>query len=256
MSTHDVDPGIAGGATDALATAIRERGFARLHGRAFAALLPAAAVSGWATFAASWNDLGVDTYMADGGRYRRRRFATFSVAAPAPGVAPSIERKPHQPHYQSRDYNPLNGGVERWFMPIADAIADHPLLRSIMARSAALFGDVMPPALRPSTWHAECHQFRIEARADAPGQPTPEGLHRDGVDFVIVVLVARANIAEGVTTIHDLQRREIGSFTLSEPLDAAFVDDGRVYHGVTAVRPLDPARPGCRDVLVVTFRRA
>ena len=25
----------------------------------------------------SWDDLGVDTYMADGGRYRRRRFAVF-----------------------------------------------------------------------------------------------------------------------------------------------------------------------------------
>jgi hypothetical protein len=32
-------------------------------------------------------------------------------------------------------------------------------------------------------------------------------------------------------------------------------DDNRVYHGVTPVTPLDPARPGHRDVLVVTFRR-
>jgi hypothetical protein len=29
-----------------------------------------------------------------------------------------------------------------------------------------------------------------------------------------------------------------------------------VYHGVTAVVPLNPARPAYRDVLVVTFRRA
>jgi hypothetical protein len=27
-----------------------------------------------------------------------------------------------------------------------------------------------------------------------------------------------------------------------------------VKHGVTAVRPIDPARPAHRDVLVVTFR--
>ena len=27
----------------------------------------------WPQFAESWNDLEVDTYMADGGRYRRRR---------------------------------------------------------------------------------------------------------------------------------------------------------------------------------------
>ncbi len=38
-------------------------------------------------------------------------------------------------------------------------------------------------------------------------------------------------------------------------MDAALVDDSRVYHGVTAVHPLDPAKPAFRDVLVVTFRR-
>ena len=41
----------------------------------------------------------------------------------------------------------------------------------------------------------------------------------------------------------------------TKPLDAALVDDSRVYHGVTPVEPVDPARPAYRDVLVVTFRR-
>jgi hypothetical protein len=62
----------------------------------------------WASFAASWNDLPIDGFMADGGRYRRRRFAAFSVSPE------QVERKPHQPHWQSRDYNALNGGVQRW----------------------------------------------------------------------------------------------------------------------------------------------
>ena len=38
-------------------------------------------------------------------------------------------------------------------------------------------------------------------------------------------------------------------------LDAAWIDDSRVYHGVTPVTPLDPAMPAYRDVLVLTFRR-
>ena len=33
------------------------------------------ALSDWPAFAESWNDLHLDTYMADGGRYRRRRYA-------------------------------------------------------------------------------------------------------------------------------------------------------------------------------------
>jgi hypothetical protein len=80
-------------------------------------------------------------------------------------------------------------------------------------------------------------------------------MHRDGVDWVLVLLVARVNVAKGETTIHDLQRSQIGSFTLAEPMEAALVDDGRVFHGVTAVTPIDPDRAAYRDVLVATFRR-
>jgi hypothetical protein len=38
-------------------------------------------------------------------------------------------------------------------------------------------------------------------------------------------------------------------------MDAALVDDSRVYHGVTTMRPLNPSVPSFRDVLVITFRR-
>jgi hypothetical protein len=210
-------------------------------------LLPPAALTHWATFAASWNNLGVDTYMADGGRYRRRRFAAFAVATD------KIARKPHQPHYQSRDYNALNGGIERWFEPCSPDVAEHPLMQSCLHWCCALFDShtkAPPPA-----WHVETHQFRIEARHGQHGLPTPEGLHRDGVDWVLVLLIARENVAEGVTTIYDLAMKPLGSFTLTLPLDAALVDDSRVYHGVTAVVPIDPTKSAYRDVLVVTFRR-
>jgi hypothetical protein len=98
------------------------------------------------------------------------------------------------------------------------------------------------------------HQFRIEARPGQAGLPTPEGPHRDGVDYVLVLLVARHNIEQGTTVVYDKQRRELGSFTLTRPFDAALVEDARVYHGVTAVTPLDPALRAYRDVLVLTFR--
>ena len=38
-------------------------------------------------FAASWDDLGVDTYMADGGRYRKRRHAVFRWARAGPNAS-------------------------------------------------------------------------------------------------------------------------------------------------------------------------
>ena len=98
------------------------------------------------------------------------------------------------------------------------------------------------------------HQFRILARPDAPGMPTPEGQHRDGVDWVLVMLVRRRNVASGVTSICTLDHRPLGAFTLTDPMDAVFVDDRRILHGVTPITPIDPTQPAYRDVLVVTLR--
>ena len=231
------------------AASLARDGYAFLPAAAMRALLDPQALSRWDGFAASWDHLGLDRYMADGGRYRRRRHAVFAVGTQ------TIERKAHQPHYQSRDYNELNGGIERWFTPVEDAVASHPALLAILSACRAIFDGLTAPGARPDLWHVELHQFRIEPSPGEDGQPTPEGLHRDGVDWVLVLLVARENIASGVTAIHDAQRRPLGRFTLAYPLDAAFVDDARVYHGVTAIRPLDPALPAHRDVLVITFRR-
>jgi hypothetical protein len=229
-------------------TGLQQRGFAFVEAGAMAAILDRAGLADWAAFAESWNDLGLDTYMADGGRYRRRRHAVFALSGAG------ILRKPAQPHYQSRDYNPLNGGLARWFEPIRDDVAGHPAMIAILATCFELFDGLTPPEIRPVAWHVEVHQFRIEAQPGSAGRPTPEGLHRDGVDWVLVILAARVNIASGMTTIHDRDRAPLGSFTLTRPLDSALVDDGRVFHGVTPVEPLDPARPAYRDVLVVTFR--
>jgi hypothetical protein len=233
----------------ALAGPLRRQGFAHAQAADMGRILRARGLTDWAGFAASWNDLGVDSYMADGGRYRRRRHAAFSASEAA------IRRKPRQPHYQSRDYNPLNGGIARWFDPVTDAVAFHPALQAILQLCLQVFGGCTPAETRPLSWHVELHQFRVESRAGEVGQPTPEGLHRDGVDWVLVLLVARENVASGETSIYDLQQRHLGSFTLSEPMEAALVDDDRVYHGVTPVFPVDPQAPAYRDVLVATFRR-
>jgi hypothetical protein len=226
---------------------VAERGFAFVAGEAMRrALCACGSLSDWDAFAASWADMPLDTHLPDGHRYRRRRHATLS-ARPGDGHC-TVE--PHQPHYQAREYNTLVGGSERWFEPVRPEVLGGATFQAVLGLCLRLFGAFRPAA----AWHIECHQFRIEARRDAEGLPTPEGVHRDGVDYVLVLLVGRENIESGTTTIHALDGRPLGSFTLSAPLDSALVDDSRVKHGVTAVRPVDPARPAYRDVLVVTFR--
>jgi hypothetical protein len=224
------------------------QGFARLAAADARDWLGPAAVADWDDFAASWNDLDTDEYMADGGRYRRRRYACFAVEGRA------ITRQPHRPHYQGRRYNALNGGVDRWFTPVDAAIGAHPSLTALLARCAETFAAAAGLPVDAASWLVEMHQFRIEADPRHAGLPTPEGMHRDGVDWVAVILVGRANVAGGVTAVADEAGRTLGSFTLEQPLDTVLLDDRRVWHGVTPVHPLDPALPAHRDVLVLTFR--
>lgn len=226
---------------------LEPHGFAFVEGARMRRELAAhASLADWDAFAASWSDMPLDTHLPDGHRYRRRRHATLSAR-------PGDERfrvEPHAPHYQGVEHNRLVGGIERWFEPIPADVVEGETFRAILAFCLRFFGGLKPvPA-----WHIECHQFRIEARPDAEGLPTPEGVHRDGVDYVLVLLVGRENIESGTTTIHARDGTLLGSFTLAAALDTALVDDSRVMHGVTAVRPIDPGLPAHRDVLVVTFR--
>ena len=209
-------------------------------------LVEVGSLADWQNFAASWGDLVVDGYLAEQGRFRRRRYASYTVSDRG-----DVERREHQPHFQHLAYNSLQGGIERWFEPMTQEAGSSRSLDTILRFAHATFQALSPKA---PAWKVEVHQFRIEARAGEPGQPTPEGKHRDGVDYVLVLLIRRQNIASGTTTIHQPDGTLLGEFTLTAPFDTAMVVDERVHHGVTPVHAADPSEPAYRDVLVVTFK--
>jgi len=197
-------------------------------------------------FLDSWNRLEQDQYMADGGKYRKRRHATYAIQY----AGEQARLMPYQPHYQTVDYNPLNGGVARYFAPILDDLHHSLTLAALLEFGNRIFSQITAN----HNWHIELHQFRIEARDGKLAKPTPEGVHRDGVDFVIVVMIKRVNIDSGATTIFDLDNRLLGEFMLRDSFDMVLVNDRQVYHGVTPITPLDPAAEAFRDVLVITFK--
>jgi hypothetical protein len=195
----------------------------------------------WAAFGASWDRLGADRYMADGGRYRRRRHAVLALADG------DISLLPSRAHYQSRDYNPLNGGIARWFAQVEQATLENPVFADLLNLCIAVF------EIGTTTLEIEVHQFRIEAGLSA-GHPTPEGMHRDGVDWVGIFLVERKNVEAGTTQICVDGLADPAEFNLVEPLDAVFINDNRVLHGVTPITAQDAKSTGHRDVLVLTLR--
>ena len=193
---------------------------------------------------AHWSALPPDPHLRDGGKYRRRRHGCFVV------TPQQVQQVPQRPHWQPVEYNALHGGFQRWFDPLPAALAQDPawarLLQGLAGVADALRG--------AQPWFVEAHPFRIDT-AGGIGRPTPEGAHRDGVDLVVVVMVARHGVKGGETRVFDAVGPQGVRFTLSEPWSALLLDDARVIHETTPIQPLDPALPAWRDTLVLTFRQ-
>ena len=206
--------------------------------------LAAVAPQQLASWNRSWDELPPDAYLRDGGRYRRRRHGSFVLDGER------LAAVPHRAHWQPLDYNALHGGFERWFEPLHPALADDPawprLLQALGRCASALRG--------AQRWFIEAHAFRIETGTEGIGRPTPEGAHRDGVDMVAVILVARRNVKGGETRVFDARGPQGLRFTLAEPFSVLLLDDARVIHETTPIQPQDAALPAQRDTLVLTYR--
>lgn len=189
-----------------------------------------------------WESLRPDGYLKDGGRYRSRRHSCFIVQGD------QVTETQRRSHWQPLDYNALHGGIERWYEPIEPAMVALPVWSALLRRLAR-----SADRLRgPQPWYAEAHPFRIDTEGGI-GRPTPEGAHRDGVDLVAVLLMARVRIKGGETRVFEADGPSGQRFTLTEAGSLLLLDDPRVIHEATPIQPEGSER-GYRDTLVVTLR--
>ena len=228
---------------DEAVASLRAVGYSRLSPAQFASTL-SVETGALQKLSGSWESLPSDEYLRDGGHYRSRRHGCF-VQEFEP---PSVTLVPHRAHWQPTTYNALHGGIERWFEPIHGSVTSAAAWRTVLASLGTLFARVS----RVDRWFIEAHQFRIDT-ANGIGRPTPEGAHRDGVDFVAVILVNRRHVRGGETRVFDAQGTSGQRFTMQEPWSALLMDDARVIHETTPIQP--DGGTGVRDTLVVTYRR-
>ena len=229
---------------------LQEKGFALLHRDDFFSLSEHSEYD-WGNLAQSWNHLADDKYLKDGGKYRKRKHASVVV------TDKSIVVPPYRPHFQPISYNALHGGMNRVFEPCDDAFLKHPAMYDFMIQLGDLFTQVLTkskPTLTP--WFVEVHQFRIDT-AHGIGRPTPEGAHRDGVNFVAVLLVDRLAVSGGESRVFDAHGPQGQRFTLDTPWSLLLLDDTKVLHETTPIQPFDRSHPekSWRDTLVLTYRQ-
>ena len=192
----------------------------------------------------SWNRLPADAHLRDGGHYRFRRHDSYVLDIDAD----QLTLVPHRAHWQPVIYNALHGGFERWFEPIEATISSHPAWQALIRQLGLLLAQAKPA----KQWFIEAHQFRVDTTGGI-GRPTPEGAHRDGVDFVAVLMLGRHQIKGGETRVFEADGPHGVRFTLTEPWSTLLLDDERVIHESTPIQPT--GEHGWRDTLVLTFRQ-
>jgi len=196
----------------------------------------------------AWSALAPDTHLRDRGSYRWRRHASYLLDL----MDGALTRAPHRAHWQSAAYNALHGGIARRFEPVDEALDAQPAWAALLRHLGLLFAEAAAHDA-PEEWFIEAHQVRIDT-AQGIGRPTPEGAHRDGVDYAAVILIERRNVRGGETRVFEADSALGVRFTLSEPWSALLLDDARVIHETTPILPASDAG-GWRDTLVLTYRR-
>lgn len=184
-----------------------------------------------------FENLPVDPYL-DGG-YRFRRLSRFQI------LDNQLFQLPHRHLFQTKNYNPLLGDVEREFAEMEPGLMKLEDFQRVcleffdFCRLCTPFNEI------------DVHQIRTVALPGAIGHPAPEGIHQDGVDLVGIFCVTRRNIAGGLTSLYQTQEAAPIFTKILNPGELLVFNDKQFFHFTSKINAMG-AEPGIRDVFVLT----
>jgi len=200
-------------------------------------------------FRLDWAHLEPDPYMADGGSYRSRRYGLYRLS----GSTGQLTHIPGAPFYQSIEINPLNGGEQRHFATMGANTVENKFLHELILFD---FTQLTSNRQIEDDWLIGVHQIRIIATTGAPGNPTPEGTHRDDEYYTSQHLISRHNIGGGVNFFYGNGQEPTGApqavWEQKSYFDSYYFDHS-VWHSVSPIVTGKRNGGGHRDVLLIDF---
>ncbi|HEY0452964.1 2OG-Fe dioxygenase family protein [Actinophytocola sp.] len=118
-------------------------------------------------------------------------------------------------------------------------------------------------------WICTAFHTRTTTDNEHTGEPALEGVHSDGVDHTMTVLLGSENMTDdsAVTRIHDMRERNatqwydidpelaIGQWQHRDFLDTILIVDHERKHSVSTIMRKDPTTSAQRDMLVLFTRK-
>ena len=196
-----------------------------------------------------WEHLELDPDMADGGKYRSRRYGAYELSA----TTGQLTHIPGASFYQSIEINPLNGGEHRHFAALdADSVKNPFLHELILFDLAQLTSKIHIE----DDWLIGVHQIRILATPGMQGNPTPEGIHRDNETYTAQHLIARHNIGDGINYFYgsgpEPTTRPQAVWKQQSYFDSYYFDRSQ-WHSVSPIVSGNCDGDGHRDIILIDF---
>jgi len=134
--------------------------------------------------------------------------------------------------YQSSSYNNYNGDIVRRYPNIDTYITNDKIFKFFVKT----FKEQVQEATRTlsegyNTDYIFVHQIRVYTPEDTVVNPVPEGIHRDGYNFIGICVVNRENIQGGISNVYDSDK----NIALTKQLQRVKcnINDAKMFHDVT-----------------------
>lgn len=201
----------------------------------------------WLSLSIDYADLPADEYLPDNGKYRYRRYGRFTFMP----ATEQLTRLPHLDYFQDTDINQVTGGFIRKFAPLHDSTFDNPFLQELICFDFRHFPIAEDMLQIP--WEVQVHLIRVTASAGEDGHPTPEGIHKDGANFVTVHLAELVNADGGDVSIYDNDKNLLSTHRLNQITDSYLFNDEILWHSANPITPKNEAHQAIRSILTFDY---
>lgn len=200
-------------------------------------------------FRGEYATLPEDRHLNAGEGERFRRYARLSIDP----VTFEVGVFPHSRFFQAKEFDELYGDIHRQFAPATQSILENRFLRHLIQADFRQFP--LTSQEKTELWEVSVHIIKIAATPQSEiGRPAPEGIHQDGYHFGGVHLMDRENLTGAQSRVYDLEKNQIDSGYLLNPLDSMLMNDRRIFHGVQPFCAADPQQVAYRDILILLFQ--
>lgn len=189
---------------------------------------------------ASYAHLPADTFAEAG--LRSRRYSRFWL-----GADNSVKKLTQQDFMQTKEYNSYVGDVHRKFEPIEDALIHDPAFKEMLIQFRLHTGLSAESVIEAHQirWHCDRH-VKI---------PAPEGIHRDGFDFVGMFQVNVHNVGGGDIMVYETPESAPMYKKQMQPGEYIMVNDKKIYHFAAPLVPMPNNDNGYWDLMVLTANK-